>query len=67
MCQNLIFRLSLILLMNHPYGNYVIQRLFECSDKNTRKKIYETVMKEEHLEEAKKTNYGKLKISLSFL
>jgi len=45
--------------MNHPFGNYVVQRLFECSDKNTRRKIYEGVMKEENLEEIKKTNYGK--------
>ncbi len=44
--------------MNHPFGNYVVQRLFECSDKNTRRKIYEGVMKEENLEEIKKTNYG---------
>jgi len=52
-------QLGLVALMNHPFGNYVVQRLFECSDKNTRRKIYEGVMKEENLEEIKKTNYGK--------
>jgi len=46
--------------MCHPFGNYVVQRLFECSDKNTRRKIYDGVMKEENLEEIKKTNYGKI-------
>jgi len=55
----MIYRPGLVVLMGHPYGNYVVQRLFECSDKNTRRKIYEGVMKEENLEEIKKTNYGK--------
>lgn len=52
-------KLSLIVLMNHPFGNYVVQRLFECSDKSLRRKIYEVITKQENLDDAKRTNYGK--------
>jgi len=52
-------RLSLLVLINDQYGNYVIQRLFEYSDKAIRRVIYDTIMSKEHFEEARKTGFGK--------
>ena len=53
----LFLRLGLLTLMNHPYGNYVVQRLFECSDEKLRRLIYERTLTE-NMEEIRKNNYG---------
>jgi len=50
-------RLGIVLLMNHAYGNYVIQRLFECSDEFLRRKIYERIQNE-NIDEIKRNGYG---------
>jgi pumilio RNA-binding family len=51
-------KLGLLALMNHPYGNYVIQRLFENSDDHIRQAIY-TKTQTELGDELKKNNHGK--------
>ena len=51
-------RLGLVVLMGDRFGNYVIQRLFECNNEELRHKIYETIVQPENLEEIKKTNFG---------
>jgi len=51
-------KLGLVALMNHPYGNYVVQRLFENSDDQVRLDIYKATQGE-HAEELKKNNHGK--------
>lgn len=43
--------------MTHPYGNYVVQRLFECSNEQLRRTIYEATQGA-NAEEIKKTSYG---------
>jgi len=52
-------KLGLVVLMGDRFGNYVIQRLFECGNEELRHKIYETIVQPENLEEIKKTNFGK--------
>lgn len=49
---------ALVVMMTHSFGNYVVQRLFECSDENLRQMLYDK-MQGGILEEIKKNNYGK--------
>jgi myosin-crossreactive antigen len=44
--------------MGDKFGNYVIQRLFECGNEDLRQKLYDTIVQPENLEEIKKTNFG---------
>ncbi len=45
--------------MNNPFGNYVIQRLIDCSSEATRKKVYKEILASGSLDEIKQNNYGK--------
>jgi len=49
---------SLFSMMNHPFGNYVIQRLFECGDDTLKKKIYSKLQTFD-LNEIRKNQFGK--------
>jgi len=49
---------GLMLLMSHAFGNYVAQRLFECGDDNTRKRIYNKIQAYD-VNEVKRNPYGK--------
>lgn len=44
--------------MNHEYGNYVIQRLFECGDDTVKVKMYERI-KTYDFNEIRRNQYGK--------
>jgi hypothetical protein len=45
--------------MNHAYGNYIIQRLFEFADENLRNRLCEKIFSES-IDDLKKNNYGKI-------
>ena len=45
--------------MNHPFGNYVVQRLFECGEDALKKKIYHKIQTFD-LNEIRKNQYGKI-------
>jgi len=49
---------GLMILMNHAFGNYVVQRLFECSEDLMRKRIYNKLQQYD-LNEIRKNQYGK--------
>jgi len=51
-------RLSLVALMTHSFANYVVQRLFECSDDQLRQVLYDKMQQGGSHEEIKKSNYG---------
>jgi len=53
------FRIGLVLLMNNPFGNYVVQRLIDCSSESTRKKIYKEIIASGSLYEIKQDHHGK--------
>ena len=44
--------------MNHPFGNYVVKRLFDCSDDALKKKIHQKIQTFD-LNEIRKNQYGK--------
>jgi len=63
-------KLSLLVLINDQYGNYVIQRLFEYSDKVIRRAIFDTLINKDNFEEARKTGFGNyfiIKFFIKFL
>jgi pumilio RNA-binding family len=49
---------GLMQLMNHAFGNYVAQRLFECGDDNTRRRIYNKIQAYD-INDVKRNPYGK--------
>ena len=51
-------RVGLVILMNHPYGNYVLQKLFESSNEQIRRKIYNAIINSGSLEEIKRNIHG---------
>lgn len=44
--------------MTHSFANYVVQRLFECSDDQLRQVLYDKMQQAGSHEEIKKSNYG---------
>jgi pumilio RNA-binding family len=49
---------ALFTLMNHPFGNYVVQRLFEKGDDQLKKKMFQKLQSFE-LSEIRKNQFGK--------
>jgi len=49
---------ALFFMMNHPFGNYVVQRLFECGDDGLKKKMFQKIQSFD-LNEIRKNQYGK--------
>lgn len=52
--------------MCHQFGNYVIQRLFECGDINIKTKIYNRIKTYDH-NQLRQNQYGKGKIIIELL
>lgn len=54
----MLIRVGLVILMTHPYGNYVLQKLFESSNDQIRRKIYAAIINSGSLEEIKRNIHG---------
>ena len=51
--------MGILRMMKNPYGNYVVQRLYEYCDDDGKIKIYNRINQPEILNELRKSNYGK--------
>lgn len=51
--------MGILRMMKNAYGNYVVQRLYEYCDEDSRNKIYMKINQSDILAELRKNNYGK--------
>ena len=56
--------MGILRMMKNAFGNYVVQRLYEYCDDDTKNKIYAKINQPDILNELRKNNYGKIIIFL---
>ena len=59
--------MGILRMMKNAYGNYVVQRLYEYCDEESRNRVYAKINQPDILSELRKNNYGKIMIYIQFL
>ena len=54
--------MGILRMMKNAYGNYVVQRLYEYCDDESRNRVYGKINQPDILSELRKNNYGKIMI-----
>ena len=50
--------MGILRMMKNAYGNYVVQRLYEYCDEESRNRVYAKINQPDILSELRKNNYG---------
>ena len=59
--------MGILRMMKNAYGHYVVQRLYEYCDEESRNRVYAKINQPDILSELRKNNYGKIMIYIQFL